>query len=201
MKSRLLFTAMIFAAVSFTSVSAAPPTTPPATASCPAGQAVQGIDFSKRTVTCVVLPTSTAESDALRVVDNDGQFVGMLVDANSSSYARQVGNRWYLFLAQLRDEGFQEIGVTFFYESADCSGPPFILDVGRLLIVPANNVGAGASTTFYVGTPGTATTINSLSSLRSGVCSPTRTGLPEQVQVEVPMQVSVNTTLPWRVTD
>ena len=200
MKIRLCFTALLFAiAVSpFPSVSAGPPQ-----ASCPAGQAIQSVDFAKHTVTCVPLP----QSDALRVVDNDGQLVGMLLDASpAQTMARQFGNRWYRF--QANGEGFVDTpgDTVLVYESTDCTGTGYVLAFPSEQLLPdGQNVGTGASTTFYIGTPGTETVINALSTRRihsvdpGGFC--TTEPVPVNLPVEVAMQVTVNTTLPWRVTD
>ena len=204
MKIRLFLTASLSAigVCASPSISAAPPTSPPATAACPTGQVVQAIDFAKRTVTCVALPTGSGKS-ALHVVDNNGQFVGMLVD--SGLLLRKFNDKWYLFFGSQGDVGFVESGVSLFYESSDCTGPGFILNDESSLLPGTFNVGSGASTTFYVPTPGTATTIiyssflNINAATPAGVCGQPRE--PASAPVAVPMQVNVNTTLPWRVTD
>jgi hypothetical protein len=88
------------------------PTTQPGAVACPAGQVVSAVDFGKRTLTCVPLPTTNSESDALRVVDNDGQLAGMVIDVNLM--ARQLGNNWYYFRGL--QTGFEETGVSLLYE-------------------------------------------------------------------------------------
>jgi hypothetical protein len=69
----------------------------------------------------------------------------------------------------------------------------------------AQTLGAGASTTFYVGAPGTATTID-VAAIRTlfasdpaGICKQQNPAF--SAEVEASMLVNVTTTPPWRITD
>src|SRR5262245_23646463 len=165
---------------------------------CPSGQVVQGVDFAKRSIICAPLP-SGARSSALRVVDDRGQLVGMLVDTNS--LMRKFGDEWYSFGGL--QTGFLDKGVSLLHESVDCGGTAFVRTSPSSLPRSAENLGGGASTTFYVGVPGTATTITvagvrALSSSDPvGICKQQSPTFAAEVEVSVP--VNVTTTLPWRL--
>src|SRR5438552_561227 len=90
---------------------------------CPAGTAIQGIDFSTRRLVCVPV------SGALKVMDAANQQVGLLLGGDL--LVRNVGNEWFSL-------SFTKLGlltggfVNYYYESEDCTGQPYLLDFGEL---------------------------------------------------------------------
>ena len=167
---------------------------------CPNGQVVESVNFKKQSLRCVPLPIVSGSSGALRVVDSGGQTVSMLIGI--SLFARQFDGVWYAFPAFLT--GFGESGISFYYESSDCTGTDFVLvdKANAPQSVPYRSIG-GSAATFYLPRPGTVTT-RSFSSTRNII----PTGSPDTCQSAafsadsaVPMPFTVNTTLPWRVTD
>lgn len=166
---------------------------------CPAGQVVQGVDFVKRSLICAPLPGGS-RSNALRVVDDRGQLVGMLMGVNS--VVRRFGDEWYSFDGF--QTGFADKAVALLYESVDCGGTAFVRTSPSSLPRSAQNLGGGGSTTFYIGVPGTATTIT-VAGVRTlsaadpgGICKQQSPTLSAEVEVSMP--VNVTTALPWRLT-
>ena len=167
------------------------------TVSCPAGQAVQSVDFDKRTLSCVPLPSGSQWS-AVRVVDNSGQLVGMLMD--HGVLVRQFGNEWHSIHAN--SAGFSGDVVLFWYQSSDCTGTAYIAFDQAQVPHSVAQLGTGASATFYVPTPNTETniTVASFQPLSMpGTCEDEFAPFP--LPTAIPTLVNVTTTLPWRLSD
>jgi hypothetical protein len=135
------------------------------------------------------------------VLDERGQLVGMLMATNS--LVRKFGDEWYSFAAS--QAGFLDNGVSLLYESVDCGGTAYVRTSPSSVPRSAQTLGAGASTTFYVGAPGTATTID-VAAIRTlfasdpaGICKQQNPAF--SAEVEASMLVNVTTTPPWRITD
>jgi hypothetical protein len=152
------------------------------------------------TVTCFALPSAAEDSNALRVVDNSGQFVGMLMgDDTVTRQFDTFDNKWHTFAAQMTGF-FADSGVNFYYQSSDCTGAAYVEvdppDMGYL------STGASGAT-FYVPIPNTGTEITVASfrylTATTDTCFSDLTPFPHDVAVPTPFDVT--TTLPWRISD
>jgi hypothetical protein len=155
------------------------------------------------TATCFALP-SAADSNALPVVDNSGQFVGMLMgDHTLKRQFDTFDNKWYTFGARMTGF-FADSGVNFYYQSSDCTGAAYVeLDQPELPRAVGYLSTGESAATFYVPIPNTGTEITVASfrylTATTDTCFNDLTPFPHDVAVPTPSDVT--TTLPWRISD
>ena len=117
---------------------------------CPAGTAVQGVDFTSKKILC----GSVAGSEGFKVMDANNRHVGFLVDAGN--LARLIDNEWTL-LPYTRG-GFSPSGGWLYFESTDCTGPRYLPpDIERYLPRRVITQLNGAYLTLYYPANATAT--------------------------------------------
>jgi hypothetical protein len=74
-------------------------------------------------------PAATGDIGGLRVVDSRGTLVGYFVAAAGDFAVVPINDSWYRF--QIAPSGFVTSTLsTFFFESADCTGTPFVMPDG-----------------------------------------------------------------------
>jgi hypothetical protein len=155
---------------------------------CPAGTAIQGIDFSTRRLICVPVAGDAA---AFKVMDSANQQLGFLLDSNI--LIRLVDNEWTAFFFQ--QDGFGPQGFGYLWESTDCTGQAYIQDFGGM---PRNAVPivSGGFVTLYYGARETFVqrTIRSFKNFSSD------TGFTDCVQTEFSAPVGVPQTATFSVT-
>ena len=144
---------------------------------------------------------STSDSNALRVVDSRGQFVGMLM--GDHTLMRQFDNKWYTFGARMT--GFSaDTGVNFYYQSSNCTGAAYVeLDVPQLPRTVGYLSTRPSEAKFYVPIPNTGTNITVASfrylTATTNTCFSDLAPFPHDVAL--PTLFDVTTTLPWRTSD
>jgi hypothetical protein len=125
---------------------------------CPAGTALQGIDFSARKVIC----TPVVGAGALKVVDAQGAEVGLFT--GSQSLARLVGNEWISL--PFNANGFVgAASLQNLFEAADCSGRSYIGDPGPVVPRSGPLLIQGSYLTVYLPTSPLIRTIRSYGDL------------------------------------
>jgi len=163
--------------------------------SCPAGTAIQGVDFYRQKLLCVPVGGG---SDALKVMDATNQEAGVFI--GFGFLARLVNNEWTQLTFD--SNGFNGGAFAVYYESADCTGPFFVPDFSLATIpkVVGYTVN-GTSVTIYSPTPGTLAdrTVQSFQNLSSAgfdVCQP----MAASVQtVGVPQTTTISNNPPFRI--
>jgi hypothetical protein len=114
---------------------------------CPAGTAIQGIDFTTRKLVCVPVGVG-----ALKVIDSANQEVGLLLD--SGTLIRLLDNEWIVI--NFSRNGFFDTVFTVYFETVDCTGQMYFPDFfGPTLPRPVITVLRGSFATLYYPAPGT----------------------------------------------
>lgn len=162
---------------------------------CPAGTAVQGVDFYRQKLLCV--PVSGG-SDALKVMDATNQEVGMFV--GFGTLARLVNNEWTQLTFD--QNGFLGNAFAVYYESADCTGPAYIPDFsGAVTPKVVGFTVSGTSVTIYSPVPGsfadrTVQSFQNVTSAGFDLCQP----MAASVQtVAVPQTTTISNNPPFRI--
>ena len=168
--------------------------------SCPAGTAIQGVDFYRQKLLCVPVGGG---SDALKVMDATNQEAGVFI--GFGFLARLVNNEW----TQLGfdSNGFNGGGFALYYASANCDADaqapqPYIPDYsGAVIPKPLGYTVNGTSVTIYSPTPGTLAdrTVQSFQNLTSAgfdLCQPMA---PSVQTLGVPQTTTISNNPPFRI--
>ena len=135
-----------------------------------------------------------------RVLDSNDALVGPLVDFDH--VLRLIDGHW--FAPGVTKSGFVEAGISYLYESTDCTGQAYLQYDDRIPEASGSSLGGGSTLTiYYPAPPITPRTIQSSRSVFStGAAQPCLGPLGFiGVQVGIPTSATITASPPFRLVD